>query len=166
MALGVAAGIWILAVIPLGTAYLQAATDLRTYVADPACTLGIAAPPSDSGGCGVGIVTVGGARETPLGDALSLKFADGARREVRVSPRAFALFRTPGTLAFVQMRRSRITLVGDERYVDVTDDNPTRRIAGARGAALVALCSALGMSAVALVALRRDALVRRANEAV
>jgi hypothetical protein len=33
VSLGVAAGIWILAVIPLGTAYLQAATDLRTYVA-------------------------------------------------------------------------------------------------------------------------------------
>ncbi len=159
-----AVGIWILAVVPLGTAYLQAATDLRTYEADPACALGIGAPPSDSAGCGVGIVTAGGARETTRGGALSLRFGDGARREIRVSPRAFALFRTPGTLAFVQVRRSRITLVGDERYVEVTDDNPTRRIAGARNAALVALCGALGMSGLALLAMRRDALVRRANE--
>jgi hypothetical protein len=166
VSLVVAAGIWILAVVPLGTAYLQAATDLRTYAADPACTLGISAPPSDSGGCGVGTVTVGAARPTARGGDLSLKFADGARREVRVSPKAFALFRAPGTLAFVQMRRSRITLIGDERYVDVTDDNPVRRIAGARTAALVALCGGLAMSAVALVAVRRDALVRRANESV
>jgi hypothetical protein len=164
--LGAAAGIWILAVVPLATAYLQAATDLRTYAADPACTLGIAAPPSDSGGCGVGTVTVGAARRTASGGDLSLKFTDGARRELRVSPKAYALFHVPGTLAFVQVRRSRITLVGDERYVEATDDNPARRIAGARTAALVALCGAIAMSAVALVAVRRDALARRANESV
>jgi len=150
--------------VPLGMTYLQARSDLRTYAADPACTAGIAAEAGMSGGCGVGIVIVGAARATPGGHyGLSLKFEDGARREIAVSAAAYRIFHAPGTLAFVQVRQRRITLIGDERYVERTSDHPERRIPGARSAALAALVGALVLTAAAVTAAGRDAFARRSN---
>ncbi len=155
-----------LAAVPLAMVYLQAWTDLRTYDADPACAAGIAAPPNAAGGCGVGIVAVGSARRTETGSILSLKFGDGARREVRASATAYRLFRAPGTLAFVQVRRGRITLLGDQRYVETTVDHPERRVDGARDSAVASALAALGATAVAIVLayVRRDGAARRPNE--
>jgi hypothetical protein len=97
---------------------------------------------------------------------LSLKFGDGARREVRASATAYRLFRAPGTLAFVQVRRGRITLLGDQRYVETTVDNPERRVDGARSSAVASALAALGATAVAIVLAyaRRDGPARRPNE--
>ncbi len=153
--------------MPFGIAFLQAAADLRTYAADPACTAGIAAEPATEGaGCGVGVVVVGAGTATAGGRyALSVKFEDGARRDVPVSGAAYRFFRRPGTLVFVQVRRNRITLIGDERDVETTPEHPARRIARARTAALAALAAALVATVAAAVAIRRDALARRANSA-
>jgi hypothetical protein len=164
VAVAAAAALWIFAAVPLGTTYLQAAADLRTYRADPACTAGIAAEPGLPGGCGVGTIVVGGAR--PVADgrySLSVKFADGARRELPISAAGYRFLHRPGTLAFVQVRQRRITLIGDERYAETTADHPLRRIARARDAALVALAGACALTVAAAAAVRRDVALRRSN---
>lgn len=159
-------GTWFLVAAPLGITYLQAAADLRTYDADPACAAGIAATPGSGGGCGVGIVTVGNGSASAAGRyELSVKFADGARREIPASAHAFRLFRAPGTLLFVQVRQTRITLFGDERYVETTSEHPARRIASARTAAIAGAVAAASLAVAFAAVLRRDGRLRRSNDA-
>ncbi len=152
--------------IPLGMTYLQAAADVRTYAADPGCVAGIAAPPENGGGCGVGTAVVGSAAASRDGrHELSVRFPDGARREVPVSKRAFRLFHAPGTLVFVQVRQSHITLIGDERDVEMTDDHPSRRIVTTRIAALAGFAATVILAVAAAVAARRDARETGSNPA-
>ncbi len=152
--------------IPLGMTFVQAAADVRTYAADPACVAGIAALPENGGGCGVGTAVVGGGAASRDGRyELSIRFSDGARREVPVSRRAYTLFRAPGTLVFVQVRQSHITLIGDERDVEMTNDHPARRIATARAAALAGFAATALFVTAAVVAARRDARTTRSNGA-
>jgi hypothetical protein len=157
---------WILVAVPLFTIYLQVQSDVRTYRADPACTLGFAAPPIPGGGCGVGTVTVAAVR--PVGGGgytLSVRFADGARREFPLSAAGYPYLHVPGTLAFVQVRDRRVALVGDERYVETTADHPERRLPRARDAALAAVVCALAATVAALALVRRDARRRATNDA-
>ena len=139
---------------------------MRTYDGDPACSAGFSAPPDVTGGCGVGTVTVGNASADAAGRyELSVKFSDGKRRELPVSATAYRLFRAPGTLAFVQVRQTRITLIGDERYAEETADHPARRIAAARDAALAGTGAAVALTVFACVRARRDARDVRSNDA-
>jgi hypothetical protein len=158
---------WIFAAVPLGTVYLQDEADVRSYRDDPACVLGISAPPEPGSDCGVGTVIVAAARKTAADTyVLSLKFADGARRELPISASGYRYLHVPGTLAFVQVRAHRVALVGDERYVEMTPEHPERRLPGARNAALAALVLALGASALAFALVRRDARSSFANDRV
>ncbi len=155
---------------PFGTAYLQRASDVRSYANDATCTGGLAAPVDPRSPCGVAPVRVAGGARTETGRyGLFLKFPDGARGELFVSRATYDLFAKPGTLAFAQFRRGRLTLFGDARHVEATADLPANRIAAAGDSALTALIIALAATAVAASFARGDARgdvrIRRPNDA-
>ncbi len=107
----------------------------------------------------------GGARTETGRYGLSLKFPDGARRELYVSPETYRFFSKPGTPAFAQFRRGRLLLFGDARHVEATADLPARRIGAAGDSALTALIIALAATAVAASFARGDVPFRRPNDA-
>jgi hypothetical protein len=155
---------------PFGTAYLQCAADVRSYAGDAACSGGLTAPADPRSLCGVARVRVAGGVRTASGRyGLSLKFPDGARRELFVSPATYRLFAKPGTPAFAQFRRGRLTLFGDARRVEATVDLPANRIPAAGDSALTALIIALAATAVAASFargdVRGDVRIRRPNDA-